>query len=53
MSKILRIIQGYQPKDCGTSDKYKPPQGGSAARATRETTCEKCGRVYCDHENKY
>ena len=36
MSKILRIIQGYQPKDCGTSNKYKPPQGGSAVKRMEE-----------------
>ena len=23
------------------------------ANNTNEPVCEKCGRVYCDHENKY
>ncbi len=50
--KDLPVVQEEAPKP---AEVYECQTGPSSAEAHAplDATCEKCGRVYCDHENKY
>lgn len=48
--KFIRFHEDIILRASGIEEKSKPDP---EAHAPMNAVCEKCGRIYCDHENKY
>jgi lysyl-tRNA synthetase class I len=51
--EIAKFIRGYSPELLRILkyNNYEVPD--AEAHAPMNVACDKCGRIYCDHENKY